>query len=118
MLGEARALLARMKKEGIAPTRATYNTLVSAYARLGWIKQATNVVEAMTAFGLEADLWTYNVLAAGLCQAGKVDEAFRACLVGLVKSARELSENLKKFAWQASWKLTVWLKDWREKANK
>jgi len=87
MLGEARALLARMKKEGIAPTRATYNTLVSAYARLGWIKQATNVVEAMTAFGLEADLWTYNVLAAGLCQAGKVDEAFRACLVGLVKSA-------------------------------
>nr|CAD1837816.1 unnamed protein product [Ananas comosus var. bracteatus] len=59
------------------PNRATYNTLVAAYSRLGWLKEATRALDLMTTSGFVPDVWTYNVFVAGLCREGRIEEAFR-----------------------------------------
>ena len=59
------------------PNRNTFNTLVSAYCRLGWLKKAVHTVKLMTRSDFLPDSWTYSMLISGLCKEGRINEAFQ-----------------------------------------
>ncbi|KAK6933316.1 Pentatricopeptide repeat [Dillenia turbinata] len=68
-----------MKSKGLFPNRNTYNILVSGHCKMGWLREASKVIELMTRKSVLPDLWTYNMLIRRLCNKGKIDGAFRLC---------------------------------------
>jgi pentatricopeptide repeat domain-containing protein 1 len=67
-----------MQRNGLAPNAITYNTLISAYGRLGRYDAALSIYESMLrAPGVADDVWTLTALMTAAERAGRWEEALR-----------------------------------------
>ncbi|CAL9072188.1 unnamed protein product [Musa acuminata var. zebrina] len=75
--GHAEALFDEMIASGVAPTTSSYTILIkllSFYPNL--IDSAYEVIRFMVRSGCQPDAITYSTLVAGLCRAGRIEEAW------------------------------------------
>ncbi|KAI4317928.1 hypothetical protein L6164_025754 [Bauhinia variegata] len=61
-LQEASETLARMIKEGIAPTTVTFNTIIHVYGNHGKLDEVSSLLQKMEALQCQPDTRTYNIL--------------------------------------------------------
>ncbi|KAF2922377.1 hypothetical protein DAI22_07g108733 [Oryza sativa Japonica Group] len=77
---DAMALLWKVREfmvgAGISPDVYTYSTLIEAYCKVREFDTAKKVLVEMRERGCGLNTVTYNVLIAGLCRSGAVEEAF------------------------------------------
>lgn len=75
-LEEAVAVFEEMISAGVIPDSAAYTVLVKLYScHLKWFDSAYEVIGWMVKCGCAPDVITYSTLIAGLCWAGRVEEA-------------------------------------------
>ncbi|PKU85407.1 pentatricopeptide repeat-containing protein At1g09900-like [Dendrobium catenatum] len=74
---EAESVFSEMISLGIAPDSVAYSILVKMYCfHHKRFVSARNIIQLMVDRGCERDVVTYSTVIAGLCRAGKVDDAF------------------------------------------
>merc|ERR1719197_1506253 len=71
------AVLAEMRRSGVACNTITYNTIIDACARCSCMDRVPALLEEMKQGNVEPDVITYSTLVKGYCLAGDVDRAFK-----------------------------------------
>ncbi|TVU49006.1 hypothetical protein EJB05_00296 [Eragrostis curvula] len=79
-IGEALSFLKEARKRGMfKPLGMTFNILMSALCKWGFIQFAKSFFGLMLKYGLNPDRYTYSTLIHGLCKVGSVEEALDIC---------------------------------------
>ncbi|WOL00540.1 pentatricopeptide repeat-containing protein [Canna indica] len=75
-LGHAREVFDEMIASGVAPTTSSYTILIKLHCFYpNLIDLSCNLIHTMVQSGCQPDAITYSTLIAGLCRAGRVEEA-------------------------------------------
>ncbi|KAF8723099.1 hypothetical protein HU200_022252 [Digitaria exilis] len=76
-ISEALSFLQKVRKEGkFKALEMTFNTLMSALCKLGFIQDSNSIFCLMLKYGLTPNKYTYSTIIHGLCKVGSVREAF------------------------------------------
>ncbi|EPS63862.1 hypothetical protein M569_10921, partial [Genlisea aurea] len=72
---QVREALSFMEKVEVEPCIVYFNTLMSAFCRMGYLAVSKSFFGTMFKSGLSPDAYSYNILINGLCDIGSLEEA-------------------------------------------
>jgi pentatricopeptide repeat protein len=96
-LPEARALLGRMRAEGLAPQVQTYGSLMDGYACRGQVRETVELFEEMLGEGHRANIVTLATLAKALAKGGRWEQV-EECVAVMRALGMEVNRTVESIA--------------------